>query len=179
MLNKKITIKSIEIKVDGRKYVLKDENDDKFNFWKTKKDGGNTKAYDFFIQNNLSVGSVVEIGYKSEDKEYNGNKYEDRTILAFKLPTGRAPQAPAASGTGQIGHLPTPQNNGVLEAKINALTLKLNEIQFAVHALWAVLIQGDKEKEDSYEMHKIPIIGKSKPIEEEEIGESKELNVPF
>jgi hypothetical protein len=54
-----------------------------------------------------------------------------------------------------------------LEDKVDALTRKINEVQFAVHALWAVLIQGDKEKEKQYGLHKIPLVAKSK-LEEPE-----------
>lgn len=38
------------------------------------------------------------------------------------------------------------------------LTREINQLKFAVHALWAVLISGDEEKEKSYEMHKIKVL---------------------
>jgi hypothetical protein len=64
-----------------------------------------------------------------------------------------------------------------LEAKTNAMTQKLNDLQYAQHALWAVLIQGDKEKEKQYELHKIPLVAKSKvePTPEEET----KFDMPF
>lgn len=179
MLNKKITIKSIEIKVDGRKYVLKDENDDKFNFWKTKQDGTNTKAYDFFIKNNLSVGSVVEIGYKSEDKEYEGNKYEDRTILAFKLPTGRAPQAqnaPVANENSNKSISGDFVTKYIYTQNLNEITNAIKKLQARVHILEMESVMTKEAKE----FHTATAVSEDIPIvTEEEIGEYKELNVPF
>jgi uncharacterized Zn finger protein (UPF0148 family) len=58
-----------------------------------------------------------------------------------------------------------------LEAQFNATFTKVNDNQFKIiakiqdleqknAALWAVLIQGDKQKEESYNLHSIPILMK-------------------
>jgi hypothetical protein len=83
-----------------------------------------------------------------------------------------APQSPTSTTRPQYGQLPVQQNIEALEAKINALTQRLNNMQFAVHSLWAILISGDSEKERLYEMHKEPTLAQSKIVEptEEELG---------
>lgn len=166
MLNKTITIQSIEIKADGRKYALKDENGDKFGFWKTKKDGTATKAYDFFVKNSVSIGSKMEIGYKSEQKEYEGHPYEERTILAFKLPTGNAPQSPRINQEPRSYNQPiqpqTPHQKPNLHShddlvreinnNIQKIVRKIQEIEKDTEGLKMTLINEENEK--SFEFHK-------------------------
>lgn len=55
------------------------------------------------------------------------------------------------------------------------LVKELNDIKWAVHALVATLIKGT-DKEQAYELHRIPLIEKSKPVIE---GEFNPDDLPF
>lgn len=52
------------------------------------------------------------------------------------------------------------------EPEYKELIKELNDLKWAVHALVATLIIGT-DKEQAYELHKIPLIEKSKSVEEE------------
>jgi len=89
----------------------------------------------------------------------------------------RAPQAPRTNEAYTGGQRYQIEPKIDLEAKINELTRELNLAKFAIHALWAVLIQGDPDKEKSYELNKIPLVARSK-VEPEPEEEAK-LDLPF
>ena len=52
-----------------------------------------------------------------------------------------------------------------LQIKVDDLTKKVNEMAYAIHALKVVLINGDKDRENAYELHRIPLVEKE-PKEE-------------
>jgi len=62
------------------------------------------------------------------------------------------------------------------EPEYRELVLEINELKRATHALWAVLIEGDEEKKRAYELHKIPLVQQSKPVDEEKFNPE---NLPF
>lgn len=60
--------------------------------------------------------------------------------------------------------------------KIDDLTKKVNEMAHAIHALKVVLINGDKDRENAYELHRIPLVEKKEEPKEEEITTD---DIPF
>jgi len=54
----------------------------KYQFGETKKDGNKTKAFTQWDEG-LKVGMTVEAEVAEEEKEYEGRKYTQRTILYF------------------------------------------------------------------------------------------------
>lgn len=105
ILNRVIQIE--ELTDDGRKINVK-EGRDKFNFWKTKMDGDNTKAFESYKSFAPGVGDFIEIAYKEEDAEFvNGEgrmvKFKRRTILNIK-PSGGPSSGP--QGGGNTGYTP-------------------------------------------------------------------------
>jgi len=142
----------------------------KYNFWIKKQDGTETKAYQQFQKFRFTAGDVVVAEVVEQEKSFVNEKgkdiaFTDRTIKFFYTMDEDTPQSHQTPKIEAQGVQTLEADIDVLEEKINALTQKLNNVQFAVHALWAVLIQGDKDKENKYELHKIPLIAKSKPEE--------------
>jgi len=184
MLNKTITIKSIEEGANGKKLVLKDENGDKFNLWKNKVDGNPTKAHDYFLTNNLSFNSQVEIGYKSEQKTYNGHNYEERTILAFKAPSGSAPyQTPQTTQKPAYGANLASSDILRLNDNIQRLVKKIQDQDKEIGAI-KTWIAGFPDGEKGLALHRalednpkikalneeIPIIGIEEEVKIEDIN---------
>lgn len=102
IINANLTISGVEETVTQIK--IKDENKKTYSFFKTKKDGGMTKAYEAFQQ--YKVGDTVGIGYKEVAfTGKDGTQGKIKSILSFgpvnsaAMLTKNAPQ-PVSSSTG-------------------------------------------------------------------------------
>lgn len=180
---KKITL----LENTGALKATGEEKQNKYKIWITRKDGMNTKAYQQFQKIRPLAGDAFDVEVDEKEASFVNAQgktinYTDRTIKFFYTQdntpeiTPQAPQAPQSDFQAGYGVQPiqreTPHTHG-------DLTQEINKLKFATHALWAVLIQGDEEKETGYEFHKTPLVAKSTPTEEEipvigdDIGEQK------
>ena len=66
-----------------------------------------------------------------------------------------------------------------LQTKVDDLTKKVNEMAHAIHALKVVLINGDKDRENAYELHRIPLVEKEPKEEIPEDPDKIDLNKYF
>jgi hypothetical protein len=98
IFNKTITISEVVMKqtIGGNKYAIKDHEGRTFNFFTTKKDGGDTSVYSQFKNMELAVGSTVMIGYVEDEFEREGKTVISKKIINFREssdePTQTAPQ---------------------------------------------------------------------------------------
>ena len=74
-------------------------NRDKYYFWITKKDGGNTTAYEQFQKFRFNIGTEVEIAVKEEEKTFTNEKgkaitFMDRNIAYFAMQDEHTPKQP-------------------------------------------------------------------------------------
>ncbi len=83
LINKVITISSMEMKPGqyGQMAKIKDEEGRTYTVYEQKKDGSTSAAWE--QMQTLKIGSLVQIAYSSEMKDYQGKPYEARTIRAF------------------------------------------------------------------------------------------------
>lgn len=99
MLNKTITIDSVEIKqakTGNWKYIIKDKEGDKYYFYKDTKNG-ESEAFVSFNSLSPKNGDNLTIGYNEEDKTFVNDKgqtinYKDRfiaTILRVSNPASQ------------------------------------------------------------------------------------------
>jgi hypothetical protein len=113
ILNKAITIQEIQLKqtTGGSKYAIKDHEGRTFNFFTTKKDGGDTSVFAQFKNMGLKIGDTVLIGYVEDEFEREGKKVISKKIINFRE-TNDAPSQTTATGQsfngganrGQSGH---------------------------------------------------------------------------
>ena len=93
---KTIKIEGIEQKSVQYGTLFKIKSDRKnYQFFTTKKDGGETKAFGQFKKYKFGVGENVNVEVKEEEKEYEGKPYTQRTILYFGI-VENVPTAPIA-----------------------------------------------------------------------------------
>lgn len=98
MLNKTITIDSVEIKqakTGNWKYIIKDKEGDKYYFYKDTKNG-ESEAFVSFNSLSPKNGDNLTIGYNEEDKTFVNDKgqtinYKDRFIATILRVSNPAP----------------------------------------------------------------------------------------
>ena len=94
-----------EVSEDTRKVTIK-YGRDKYSFWKQKKDGGNTKAYETWLNSNFKNGDWIEIQFKEEDAEWEKDGktiyFKRRTILQMRTASGTSdrPKSSPRSNSG-------------------------------------------------------------------------------
>ena len=103
---KVITISKIETKMfdTGTQYRISADGK-VFKFYDKKKDGNDTVAFKQFKDMGIKPGSVVEVWYKEENKEYQGKPYTDRLIASFRE-AKNAPVTPKSAPQGEITYEP-------------------------------------------------------------------------
>lgn len=73
-----------ESSADDKKVTIKFGRD-KYSFWKNKKDGNKTKAYESWLSINPQIGDYIDIQFKEEDAEWEKDGktiyFKRRTIL--------------------------------------------------------------------------------------------------
>lgn len=105
---KTITLDSVEMKSTqyGNKFILKHGND-KYEFYDTRKGGGDTKAYSQWKQYGFKKGDTVEVAFEENEKTFENDQkkmitYTERRIAYFPTTEEGAPKGlPPQSGTGQ------------------------------------------------------------------------------
>jgi hypothetical protein len=99
-----------EISGDDKKVTIK-FNRDKYSFWKSKKDGNKTKAYESWLQFNPQVGDWLEIQFKEEDAEWvkDGKTifFKRRTILQLHKGDGTSESPKSSPSAPQRVTAPT------------------------------------------------------------------------
>lgn len=93
LLRKVITIKGIETKEGETQYgkwqsfIVTDQENNRYSFFATKKDGNPTKAAQQMKEQGLTIGSKVLINYKEEEKSFQKEgktmNYKARNIAFF------------------------------------------------------------------------------------------------
>jgi len=90
-----IKIEGIEEKATEYGKVIKLKSDSKtYSFFTTKKDGGETKAYQQWQKFGFSVGDSVEAEVEEEKGEYQGKPFTRRKIMYF----GETEDTPTKTG---------------------------------------------------------------------------------
>lgn len=103
------TIAIDEASQDAKQVKIK-SGDKKFSFWRTKKDGASTKAYQSWLELSPKVGDTLDVQYKEEDAEWtkpDGNtvNFKRRTILQMRTGSGTVstPQPSQGSNPASTG----------------------------------------------------------------------------
>ena len=93
-----------------------------FGLWKIKKDGTDTKAYQFLSTLGLdATGEVVEIVYKEDPGEFDGKAIIYRTIVMMERPSA----ADALMAQPMEREEQTYQKEGSLESQISKLEMRV------------------------------------------------------
>lgn len=124
------TIKVSSIQDNGLKIVLL-EDKDKYNFWKNKKDGSETKSYSQFKSMRVEAGKEYPIAFKEEEKTFTNDSgkqvtFMDRSIMYFATQEAGNGSVPVSKPVqkNQSSTLPTSFTEEVLE-RIEALELEV------------------------------------------------------
>lgn len=103
-------IQVTELASDERKITV-NEGKIKYSFWKDKKDGQPTKAYQDYDRIKFSINDFIEILYKEEAAEFTNDdgkfiQFTRRTILGIQESEGPATEPVGRSGGGQSTPVP-------------------------------------------------------------------------
>jgi len=112
LLNKTITISDKIIKDSqyGQQAKLKDENGLTYNVYEKKRDGTTSTAW--MQLSSIKVGTLVQIGYVEEAKQYEGKGYMARTIRTFDLDVANGIQNSVQNSGGYQGSQTQESSNG-------------------------------------------------------------------
>lgn len=147
----KKTLKLVGIESDLKKITLLEDGGrtnkegepkyEKYKIWITKKDGNQTKAYTQFQAINPRAGDSFDLEVAEEEKEFNGFKYMDRTVMFFYTQEGtpvaspQAPQSPQTSETPQSGTIPQSEHTVAQRAFIQTMVADIKELKDKVKRL--------------------------------------------
>lgn len=113
LILKTIHVDSIQ---DSEKKVVLVDGKAKYNFWKKKTDGSETKAYSQFQAMHVSSGNDYPIAYKEEERSFTNEAgkditFKDRSVMYF---------ATQEAGKGQVPHDVPVQPENPVEVKNDA-----------------------------------------------------------
>jgi hypothetical protein len=134
--NATILIEGVEDTV--RKVILKTAGA-KFYFWKLKKDGNQTKAFQQFQDFNFRAGDAVEAAVKEEQRTFTNEKgkeitYMDRNIAFFLVQEGTPVASPQALQAPVSVSTPKDNNQAVSEHSV-ALKAYLQQLETRIRVL--------------------------------------------
>lgn len=152
LLEAVITLEECEIGNDS--ITLRDTNNVRYSFWKNKKDGTETKAWEAFKPYALEPrGKNFSIKYKETPNEKNP-QYPYRNIMILNI-TNNAPQAPISTPQAVSGQSTTPAQTTRLTGNSGANN---DTLQSILHTLGEMKMQlaflvGKKEAADAETTH--------------------------